>query len=413
MGILDSRTAGSGNLDNTPATGVYVEAIDDDSRTNFQFDGTAGTGRAYYYVGATSNAAIDVQQVVQHLLGYTNPFSQSGRYHIPRTLPVTHPKCPYLYAHRISSFVGKGSGSASRVAPTPPADPSIGAKPICEYAAYRQYEIGLEFSSRPYPLLADDAFTNSVTGSWVKKDGSTEQFTYSPEFVRNVDWDYTPQDNTVQGQVGTFTMWGVPGKAAGIPFTNPPWMWLPDQLLTIKWYAVPFRYITSPNSYIAPTPNRNWRGRINQNPFMFWPAGSLLYMGYSVTKYTPPTMDIGTYTAYLPAVSGDTLNPDATGPVINYERLCDITLTFLHTNRYQAGSLGADITNKNYVAKGHNLLPLLNDGSFRYATRTPLNPDGTVGTPSVQNPPAWLSFPAEVLFTDPDAGGGPTTAGDN
>jgi len=167
---------------------------------------------------------------------------------------------------------------------------------------------------------------------------------------------------------------------------------------------VPYRYVTSSNSYIAGGPNRNWRGRVNQNPWWNWPAGSLLYMGYEVKKYSPPFNDIGTYPSYLP-INGSLSN---VGSIIGYERLCDIELTFLLTQRYMSGSLGASITNGNYVAAGHNLLMNLADGKFYYATR----PDLT-GTNSVQNPPAWFSFPAEVLFTDPDAGTGPTTAGDN
>lgn len=393
--------------------GQYFEAVEDDSRCSFAADQTGGTARAFYY-----NTSPDLQSALKELLGYTNPFHSLNRPSLDRTLPVTHPKFPWMYASRLVSLVGKGTGGASRVAPTTPSNPAIGAKPIADYLAYRQYEIGVEFSSRPYPVLANEAFTGKVTdGKWYTRDGTPNTFTYSPEWVRFADFDYTPQDNTVQGQQGSFTVWGVSGKTGGIPFNNPPWMWLPDQLLTIRMYGFPFRYITSPNSYIAGTPNRNWRGRVNQNPWWFWPAGSLLYLGYSVHKYTPPTSDIETYYSYLPTGA----DPAATGPLINYARLCDITLTFLYTTRYKSGSLGADILNKNHIAAGHNLLPYLPDNSFRYATRTPLKSSppfpeaqaGTLGTASVQNPPAWYSFPAEVLFTDPDASGGPTTAGDN
>jgi hypothetical protein len=186
-------------------------------------------------------------------------------------------------------------------------------------------------------------------------------------------------------------------------------MWLPDQILKVKWYQAPYRFITSTNSYIAGSAARNWRGRVNQNPWWNWRAGSLMYMGYSVTKYSPPFNEVGSYPSYVPR-STDPLN---VGTVIHYERLCDIELTFLLTNRYRSGSLGAGISNGNYVAAGHNLLPNLADNNFYYGTRTPLNADGTSGTPSVQNPPAWYSFPLEALFSDPDASNGPTTTGDN
>lgn len=381
----------------------YLEAIEDDARTNYQFDVTGGSAKAYYYTRL--GLSPDLHDIIKEIYGYTNPFSTAGQYRLSRRIPKTHPKFSYLYAQRISSLIGKGSATAVREPPTYPTNPAMGNNPIADYFKYQQYEVGVDFSTRPYPIIADTDFTASFAGSWYKRDGTLDNFTYAPEWVRYTDYDYFPQDNTIQGQQGSMSLWGIPAPAPDhIPFQSPPWMWLPDMQLKINWYQVPYRYITSANSYIAPTENRNWRGRVNQNWFWNWAPGSLLYMSYSVKKYTPPTPDIGTYASWTGALDAKAL----LGNLLNYERLCDIELTFLYTNRYRSGSLGAVITNKNHVPAGHNVLPNLADNKFYYATRTPIG-----GTESVQNPPAWLSFPLEALFSDPDVAGGPSTSGDN
>lgn len=381
----------------------YLEAVEDDSRYSYQFDMTGGSAKGVYYTPVGSN--YDVQDIVQDIIGYTRTFNSPGTQAMNRRVPVTHPKCPYLYAHRVTSLIGKGTGDAVRQPPTPPQLPSIGTKPVADYHKYKQYEVGIEFSSRPYPIISDADFTPSVSGSWFKKDGTSESFTYAPEWVRYTDYDYFPQNSsTIQGQQGSMSLFGVPSVANPPPFSSPPWMWLPDMLLKIRWFQVPYRYIISPNSYIAPTDNRNWRGRVNQNWFWNWPPGSLLYMSYSVQKYTPPTFDIGTYPSYTGTLGTGKI---LIGNLINYERLCDIELTFLYTNRYRSGTITTP-TNGNYIPAGHNVLPNLADNKFYYATRNAVG-----GAADVNNPPPWFSFPLEALFSDPDSSGGPTTAGDN
>jgi len=383
---------------------TYLEAIEDDARCNFQFDQTGGSGKAFYHTPIGS--APNIQQIIFDVLGYTNPTGNGGSQALNRLLPVTHPKCPYLYGNRITSLIGKGSGNAVRVSPVQPSNPAIGANPIAQFFQYQQYEIGVDFASRPYPILTNAAFSAIQSGSWAKKDGTTETFTYATEWSRYTDYDYFPQDNTIQGQQGNMSLVTTGTATDSVPFTSPPWMWLPDQILKVKWYQVPYRFITSSNSYIAGGPNRNWRGRVNQNAWWNWPAGSLLYMGYSVHKYTPPFNDVDTYPTYTSVGDGAMT---VLGDLVNYSRLCDIELTFLYTNRYRSGSLGGTITNGNYIPQGHNLLPNLGDNKFYYAVR---NPKGAT-TGDRNNPPAWYSFPVEALFSDPDAAGGPTTAGDN
>lgn len=384
------------------ATFTYLEAHEDDALTNFSFDQTGGSCKAYYDI-VLSSSTDTLQGVIQDILGYTNP--NSGTQYLQRSIPLTHPKYPYLYASKISSLQGKGVGTSFITIPNVPSNPAIGVRPIANYEQFVLYRVGIEFTSRPYPLIADGAFTQSLGGNWYVLNGTANSFSYAPEWVRWCDYDFFTQDNTVQGQQGNMYLLGVPGAPGGnVLFSSPPWMWMPDQILKVNWYQVPYRFITSQNSYIAGGAARNWRGRVNQNAWWNWQAGSLLYLNFNVKKYTPPTTDIGTYPTITSV--GWSNAPSVLGSIVNYERLCDIELIFLLTNRYRSGSSGG-ITINNHCAAGHNLLPNLADNKFYYATRS------STGSADINGIPPWASAPFEVLFSDPDAGVGPTTVGDN
>ena len=358
--------------------GVYLETQEDSATSNLAMDQTGGSARATYIIN--SQDAFNLQGTITDILGYTNPFAGTTQ-KMRRTIPLTHPKLSYLYASKIVSIVGEGSGTAYQQSPTPPALPIIGSRPIAPYYQYAQYRVGVEFTGpRPYAILNDGAFNSSASSSifYPADGGAGVAFTYAAEWLRYTEFDLYPQDNTIQGQTGGLAL--IKNSTTTVPFTSPPWMWLPDQILKITWYQVPLRYIISPNSYIA---NRDWRGRVNQNDWWLWPKGSLLYLGYGIKKYSPPTGDVQTSPANEPY------------RYINYAQLCDVELNFLLTKRVLSGSLGAAITNLNYIAAGHNLLPDMSDMKFYYAT-------STTPTISVQNRPPWLSFPVEILMSDPD-----------
>ena len=194
---------------------TYYEAIDNDSRCTFSFDQTGGRGRCPYLVGKVpiggsagaptfSPAIASTQQlqfIIEDIIGYTN-YGTGTSQSLKRSIPVTHPWCPYLYANSISSWVGKGTRTAQRAIPVDPSDPTIGSKPIADYFLYETYELMVEFASRPYPILEDNAFTRTMAGTWYKEDGSSQSFNYAPEWCRYADFDLTPQDNTIQGSSG-------------------------------------------------------------------------------------------------------------------------------------------------------------------------------------------------------------------
>lgn len=372
----------------------FNESILDDgnSMANFSFDITGGSAKSEYQV--VSSDAVNLQSTITSILGYTETAASSSP-QVNRTVPLRHPRFPYLYASRISSLTGVGSATSSlQPAVNPPLVEALQATPITsEYRQYAMYKIGVEFSGpRTYPMV-NNSIIPTQQSSWVKPDGSSQSYSWAPEYLRYCDFDIIPQDNQIQASQGSMTLW----KGAGVTLTSPPWMYLPDYIMKITWYQIPYRYILSSRSYIAASP---WKGRINQNYMWLWPPGWLMYLTYNVKKYAPPT-------GYAQTLQ----NSQGLYTYFNWAQLCDVELVFLVTNRFASGSIGFTPSNGNYVlgkqadgtpGAGHNWQPDLTTGKYHYVTRNDAN-----GDKSTNNPPAWLSAPLECLFSDPDCGSGP------
>ena len=122
---------------------------------------------------------------------------------------------------------------------------------------------------------------------------------------------------------------------------------------------MPYRYLTSVNSYL-----NYYGGYINQNAWMNWKPGELLYMGYKPIRYTPPVQGLVQ------------LNTGSSGYVNSSEKWCDIELTFLRTSRKlsNAAEKYGSLRNGNWIQAGHNLLPWAGDRKFHYATRQAAGP---------------------------------------
>lgn len=184
-------------------------------------------------------------------------------------------------------------------------------------------------------------------------------------------------------------------KTNGIPFQGSIRKFIPDILMKYQWRQVPFRYFTSPRSYL-----RRFAGLVNQFPWQptvgigqSWPAGNALYLGAQARSYTPP----------VPKA----INLNGTG-IFSTEKLCNVELQFLLTNRVcTTAPLITDLANQNWIPTGHNLQPSHVTRKFHYvsvgnATVPPGSPPGTTTTNANFRYPFWCSFPFELLFTDPD-----------
>jgi hypothetical protein len=133
--------------------------------------------------------------------------------------------------------------------------------------------------------------------------------------------------------------------------------------------------------------SKNWQNRINQNqmqmpwngPGDFILPGQLLYKDFTYVVYTPSTG----------------LETNLLGNGESSQKLADITLNFVWTNRElpNGESLHTKVSNLNYVAGGHNLLPFQGTRTYSYAELQTIGGDRR---------PDYLSAPLELLWTDPD-----------
>jgi hypothetical protein len=323
-----------------------------------------------------------VQKILPLLLGETNLTVQPTA-RMNRTPPAADPVWPWLFASSISNFKGAGQyvnmlSNAALEAPTLPRFAFYQSRnPGGNGVREGGYFVDVEFTPRPYAVIGDN-FIQPTVSSYFDDAGAGHAFAYAPEWLRYTDYDFIPQDNFITARQGQMVFRD--GSAAnGTPFDGMPRMYLPDQVLRFRWFQVPYRYITSPNSYIE-----RFRGRINQFPWYNWPRGSLLYKNYDAKRYTPP---VPKRVQFGP------------GFIYSTEKLVDIEFYFLLTRR-TAASTPTIPANSSWVTAGHNLLPWFYDRGYHYAT---VQGAKIAGIPQPGTwIPSYLSCPFELLFTDPD-----------
>lgn len=344
--------------------------------------------------GDTLEAA-DIQSAIRQILGCCNS-AQNGSYKLSRTLPLAHPMLPYMYANSLDL---RGIGRPTRQS----SETSFGeVASFPNYALYANYRFDVQFATRPYAVRPDSIipkiqmFGNGAAApnrGWYVYPGSVGYvantimpYTYAPEWWRYCDFDVMPQNESVTGVRDKLKFQTKAGGAVvpnGVTFPAMPKLFMPNSILKINWYQVPLRYITSPNSVIT-----RYRGMVNQNDWWETPngkaykAGELLYLSYTPKIYTSPV------------ILGENLN----GGDTTYAKFCDIQFQFLYTTRPAAldAALARDVPtppNGNFIAAGHNLNPYFPKRQFYYTI---------FQSGDAANYPNWLSFPFELLFTDPD-----------
>jgi hypothetical protein len=324
---------------------------------------------------------VDLQTLLPLFLGDTDLAVQPTTT-MNRTPPVADPVWPYLYCSSVSNVRGAGQytnqpGNDRIEVPTLPRMPFYQSQnPGGAGVRKGGYYLDLEFTPRPYAVAANSQISPTVL-HYFDTSGVSKTLLYSPEWLRYTDFDYVPAENYITARQGAF-VFRETGLANGKAFDGMPRLYLPDQTLRFRWTGVPYRYITSQNSYIEAN-----RGRVNQLFWYNWNIGSLLYQNYSVTRYTPPVP------RRVP------FNGGGGGKIFSAEKLVDIEFYFLLTRR-AAANPPIIPSNANWVAFGHNLHPWFFDRGFHYATAQglPLLPATWV--------PSYLSFPVQQLFVDPD-----------
>lgn len=341
---------------------------------NYTFAQDGSKGTLGFILSEEASGFIDnteLQTQITAIIGTTSvDVSSDGR--LKRTPPYADSIFPFLFADKINNLQPVPNAVPNQVDANQELEvPTFGLQ-----TQFKKWQCSVDFLPRPYPVATDD-FISTLEGSWYIDSGAQETFTYATEWERYVDWQFFPSDDVISQAKGTMTFNSSYVNVNGKQYAAMPRLPLPDGILKLYWVGVPLRYVTSANSYIT-----RWRGRINQKawtgPAGPMGAGSLLYLAYTPRKYTPPIQ------------ATDELFPG----IFSTEKLCNIEMTFLYTSRTLATGETPNTppNNGHYVVGGHNLLPH-NDKLFHYAVVAPV---------AVNSVPTWLSFPIELMFTDPD-----------
>lgn len=298
----------------------------------------------------------ELEDAITELLGSVSP---AGDGTLTRTLPKAHPFWPWLFASRISNIQGVRFNEAVE------ANDELEAPSLDEYGEYELWRLTVEFEPRPYAVLADDSIELESV-NWYDEAGGGGPVDLSTEYYRFTDYDVLPQPELITANQGQMSL--VIGVSTTAVFQSFPRITMPKAVVKFRWYQIPFSYVDSTNSYLT-----DYIGYINQNAWYGWPAGSLLYTGATVVRYTPPVPDVV---------------PGFAGVSFSTEKLCDVELVFEYTKR--EAEYTPTLSNPNWIVGGHNLQPRFTDRKFYYVKS---NADGQSLFPSV---------PFDLLFHDPD-----------
>lgn len=318
-----------------------------------------------------------------------------------RVMPMADPQFPSLFADVPAVRVPTGEMYKAGAGETV----GLAVPPIVTgYSQYNCYEFDVPFSARPYAVLPNSRMV-AIPVDFYDVDGSRKRLTAHPEWLRFVQTFVDDVDSRISASVGSAMVYraksfaGVVGGPDGAMFTGIPDMIVPDQRVMLRWFAVPMRYVTSPNSYLL-----RYKGFINQTPFLGRVKGSLLYLGAKTLRaFTPPRFAV--------PPQGD---PLLAGSFYS-EPLLDLELSFIFTarRRFAPEAAPGDFTldpdsmngnempNKNWIDGPHNWLPHFATKRYFYAhAKTAPNPNDYA-----KWVPYYLSVPHEILFQDPDVPG--------
>lgn len=338
------------------------EGVGSTSPGNFGFtnNGPARASWQYY-----SDLA-DIEDNVIEILGSVSR-TGSPDWKLRRILPKAHPIFPHLFASSISSMVGLGAASANNTA-----DEELEAPTILDtFYPYPRWRLTVEFTPRNYAVLTDDNITTETLTVY-DDAGASSSVTCPVEYWRFTDVIIDAVQDYATAQHGQMSFYRDDAAAPNNnTFPGHPRVFLPDCMIKFIWHAVPYSWVVHSNSKIFA-----YRGRVNQQTFYGWSAGSLLYESFRMVRYVPsiPERELwfGTTT-------------------FSTEKLVDVELQMRHTSR----TIGSAYTpsNASHIAAGHNLEPWLFDKKFYYVG----NQSATAG----QRVPKFPSAVFQLMFKDP------------
>lgn len=354
------------------------------------------------------------------LIGTARPYlnivgNDSG---ITRILPKAHPQWPWLVCDTMENIAGQQYVDSvdwefEHLGP----DGKMLAEPLPTYARYREYELQASFSPKQYSISTDQfMINNKINVSYVNPKGQWTVLPIMPEWKRYVTVYKTPRvemmmatqgGHTFMGKIGFFPN----GDTAGAGQLK---AMVPCADVTLKWHSVPYSFILGKgyaNPPFAPdAPNDGMSvfdfagGTINQNAFLGFPAGTLLFMGAEPTNIRAVPFPVAAAAKNLP-----------NRYLWLNDRICDIEMKFQYRNPPTDVEYPKPKEEGNRVYAGHNLMLNAQDGKYYvvfwakcWDTKPPADPN----TPTRNQKPfpfnvagvglVYNSFAHELLFTNPD-----------
>ena len=416
-----------------------LELTDSKSPTTTGFTQEGGKSTMKFVIG---NQLLD--RYCTYMVGWADVYPRKGDGNtytpeysgINRTLPIAHPRYPWLYASAVESIQGvsyvKASDlSAQGIIPKP--NKGFLAPKLPVYAEYQEYEVSVSFTGRTYQVFPNSYMLNNsklpenaLTYYW-PDSSNTSNYSYKFTNIKNIwpEWNrftftrVEPRSEYLTAEKNTMFFYDPSGAIGSVNGTTPtipgnikiPY---PSQSITVQWFNVPYSFVTGESAYDAEgkptttTPLQIGLNTVNQHPFLGKAAGTLLFEGVKVNN-------IGTrpFPEYveLPAGSGKY--------GFRYIRVCDLELTFIYRDPKPAVDYGALLKNTstvqgqtgvvqgNNVLAGHNLLPNARNGQYYAGVMT-----SKIVDPNERNPAKYgasfekqcvlyPSFPHQLLFTDP------------
>ncbi len=382
---------------------------------NAQFNNSAPSRASWKYLYYPKNIG-DFQNSIIQILGTTyDTYPGQG---LQRVLPALHPAYPGMYASQISTTLSRGTGTdANFVTVNAGQSPSgfsiplaVGTPVANSFVQPLAQEYTVDFSTYNYTILDNSQITLQY-GSWYKPGTtgplSPTSFQYYNEYDRFLEIQLKPLADAVSLNGGT-VYFQQSGTTSQRQFQQTIYQYLPDMQMRMVWHGIPISYLKNPawtkyigyinqNYYAAPSFSPPTYGNFPANSSVafstlpVFPAGSLLYLGYTYVRQTQ---------ARYPA----------TGETAMFPTLIDVEFNFLYTNRtidptnvlqvpWPVPYPSADMCYNNIVS-GWNLLPDRITGLFLYATSPSISFVGPLPPASFISQPCFRSFAMESLFTD-------------
>lgn len=365
------------------------QQVGDRSPGSTGFSMEAQRSTEYYFVRAS-----ETREAVEDILGTTR---RGGDGRLERFLPKCHPRWPWLYASsvEVTSMGQVDHRTNGDEAGLVDAEEELDAPPITsQYYRFAVDLLKVDFTQRPYAVLSDASIPPpEVETYYTPTNTFVNTKVVAKEWLRYTEISYEPSPELAYAQHGSMKFYlGNTAAPHLFTFSGFPRIVVPKATVTVNFYQVPFDYLLSDNSTLV-----EYVGRINQNDWYGWDAGSLLYLGCKVLRrYTPPFPSV---------VASDG------GLSFDQSKLMDVQLIFEETVReqdnipsYGAGNTSTTIANLSYVRAGFNLAPFLG-GRQEVSTNTFVNVARGfyyAGTANDDKSPVFDSAPFGRLFTDPD-----------